>query len=555
MSAMRPATARTSLPEWRAIVDHTRTLAPQHLRDLFAEDPSRADRFSFEACGLFVDHAKQRITAETLVRLLALAEACGLESRIDAMFSGARINTTEHRAVLHVALRAPAGERIMLDGHDVVPDVHEVLGRMGAFAERVRGGAWTGHTGRRIRTVVNIGIGGSDLGPVMANDALKSYATPDLAFRFVSNVDGSDFVEATAGLDPAETLFIVASKTFTTLETLANARSARDWLVGALGTEAAVAKHFVAVSTAAAEVSAFGIDTANMFGFWDWVGGRYSMDSAIGLATMLAIGPERFGELLAGFHAMDVHFREAPLERNLPVLQGLVDVWNTTFLGSGSIAVLPYDHALRRFAAYLQQLAMESNGKRVTLDGATIDGYDTCPVYWGEPGTNGQHSFYQLIHQGTRTIPCEFIGFARSRRPLGRHHDLLMANVFAQAEALAFGRSADEVRAEMAAKGGVDESLVPHKVFPGNRPSTTILAEELTPHALGALVAYHEHAVFTQGVIWNVNPFDQWGVELGKVLAMRIVPELEAAAEPPLSGHDPSTAGLIRRYRTLRGRG
>ena len=555
MSAMRPATARTSLPEWRAVIDHARTLAPRHLRDLFAEDPSRADRFSFEACGLFVDHAKQRITAETLVRLLALAEACGLESRIDAMFSGARINTTEHRAVLHVALRAPAGERIMLDGRDVVPDVHEVLGRMGAFAERVRGGAWTGHTGRRIRTVVNIGIGGSDLGPVMANDALKSYATPDLAFRFVSNVDGSDFVEATAGLDPAETLFIVASKTFTTLETLANARSARDWLVGALGTEAAVAKHFVAVSTAAAEVSAFGIDTANMFGFWDWVGGRYSMDSAIGLATMLAIGPERFGELLAGFHAMDVHFREAPLERNLPVLQGLVDVWNTTFLGSGSIAVLPYDHALRRFAAYLQQLAMESNGKRVTLDGGTIDGYDTCPVYWGEPGTNGQHSFYQLIHQGTRTIPCEFIGFARSRRPLGRHHDLLMANVFAQAEALAFGRSADEVRAEMVAKGGVDESLVPHKVFPGNRPSTTILAEELTPHALGALVAYHEHAVFTQGVIWNVNSFDQWGVELGKVLATRIVPELEAAAEPPLSGHDPSTAGLIRRYRTLRGRG
>ena len=555
MSAMRPATARTSLPEWRAVIDHTRALMPRHLRDLFAEDPSRADRFSFEACGLFVDHAKQRITADTLVRLLALAEACGLESRIDAMFSGARINTTEHRAVLHVALRAPAGERIMLDGRDVVPDVHEVLGRMGAFAERVRGGAWTGHTGRRIRTVVNIGIGGSDLGPVMANDALKSYATPDLAFRFVSNVDGSDFVEATAGLDPAETLFIVASKTFTTLETLANARSARDWLVGSLGTEAAVAKHFVAVSTAAAEVSAFGIDTANMFGFWDWVGGRYSMDSAIGLATMLAIGPERFGELLAGFHAMDVHFREAPLERNLPVLQGLVDVWNTTFLGSGSIAVLPYDHALRRFAAYLQQLAMESNGKRVTLDGGTIDGYDTCPVYWGEPGTNGQHSFYQLIHQGTRTIPCEFIGFARSRRPLGRHHDLLMANVFAQAEALAFGRSADEVRAEMAAKGGVDESLVPHKVFPGNRPSTTILAEELTPHAIGALVAYHEHAVFTQGVIWNVNPFDQWGVELGKVLAMRIVPELEAAAEPPLSGHDPSTAGLIRRYRTLRGRG
>ena len=549
------AVVRTALQAWRAVADHARAIAPRHLRDLFAEDPSRADRFSFEACGLFVDHAKQRLSADSLALLVALAEACGLRSRIDAMFSGGRINSTERRAVLHVALRAPAGERIVLDGRDVVPDVHEVLGRMGAFAERVRGGAWTGHTGRRIRTVVNIGIGGSDLGPVMANDALRSYATPDLAFRFVSNVDGSDFVEATAGLDPAETLFIVASKTFTTLETLANARSARDWLVGRLGAEAAVAKHFVAVSTAAAEVSAFGIDTANMFGFWDWVGGRYSMDSAIGLATMLAVGPTRFGELLAGFHAMDVHFREAPLERNLPVLQGLIDVWNTTFLGSGSIAVLPYDHALRRFAAYLQQLAMESNGKRVTLDGATIDSYDTCPVYWGEPGTNGQHSFYQLIHQGTRTIPCEFVGFARSRRPLGRHHDLLMANVFAQAEALAFGRSADEVRAEMAAKGGVDESLVPHKVFPGNRPSTTILAEELTPHALGALVAYHEHAVFTQGVIWNVNSFDQWGVELGKVLATRIVPELEADADPSLDGHDASTAALIRRYRTLRGRG
>ncbi|MFM8538879.1 MAG: glucose-6-phosphate isomerase [Planctomycetaceae bacterium] len=557
MSGTHPSevTARTALPAWRAVADHARAIAPRHLRDLFAEDPSRADRFSFEACGLFVDHAKQRLSADSLALLVALAEACGLRSRIDAMFSGARINSTERRAVLHVALRAPAGERIVLDGRDVVPDVHEVLGRMGAFAERVRGGAWTGHTGRRIRTVVNIGIGGSDLGPVMANDALRSYATPDLAFRFVSNVDGSDFVEATAGLDPAETLFIVASKTFTTLETLANARSARDWLVGRLGAETAVAKHFVAVSTAAAEVSAFGIDTANMFGFWDWVGGRYSMDSAIGLATMLAIGPTRFGELLAGFHAMDVHFREAPLERNLPVLQGLIDVWNTTFLGSGSIAVLPYDHALRRFAAYLQQLAMESNGKRVTLDGATIDSYDTCPVYWGEPGTTGQHSFYQLIHQGTRTIPCEFVGFARSRRPLGRHHDLLMANVFAQAEALAFGRSADEVRAEMAAKGGVDESLVPHKVFPGNRPSTTILAEELTPHALGALVAYHEHAVFTQGVIWNVNSFDQWGVELGKVLATRIVPELEADADPSLESHDASTAALIRRYRTLRGRG
>jgi glucose-6-phosphate isomerase len=546
-------TSRSTLAAWSAVADHAAAVAPRHLRDLFAAEPDRAERFAFEGCGLFVDHAKQRLAADTLGLLVALAEACDLRGRTAAMFAGRRINTTEHRAVLHVALRAPVGERILLDGHDVVPEVHDVLGRMAAFAERVRGGDWLGHTGRRIRTVVNIGIGGSDLGPVMANDALRSYATPDLDFRFVSNVDGSDFVEATTGLDPAETLFVIASKTFTTLETLANARSARDWLVAALGSEAAVAKHFVAVSTAAAEVSAFGIDTANMFGFWDWVGGRYSMDSAIGLATMLAIGPQRFGELLAGFHAMDEHFRDAPFDRNLPVLQGLIDVWNTTFLGGGSIAVLPYDHALRRFPAYLQQLAMESNGKRVTLGGDTIEDYPTCPVYWGEPGTNGQHSFYQLIHQGTRTIPCEFIGFARSRRPLGRHHDLLMANVFAQAEALAFGRTADEVRAEMAARGAVDESLVPHKVFPGNRPSTTILAESLTPFTLGALVAYHEHAVFTQGVIWNINSFDQWGVELGKVLASRIVPELEAAAEPDLLGHDPSTAALIRRYRSLRG--
>jgi len=557
-----PGLGRDDLPEWRDVAEAAAALGRRHLRQLFADDPGRADRFTFEACGLLVDHSKQRITPEALAALLRLAEACGLRERIAAMFAGERINVTEDRAVLHVALRAPRGDSILFEGRDVVPDVHSVLDRMRVFADEVRSGRWLGQTGRPIRAVVNIGIGGSDLGPVMAWQALRHYSHGPGAdgpclprtFRFVSNVDGSDFLEATRDLDPAETLFIVASKTFTTQETILNARSAREWLVARLGDESAVARHFVAVSTNAAEVSAFGIDTANMFGFWDWVGGRYSMDAAIGLATMLAIGPERFGELLAGFHAMDRHFREAPFERNLPVLQGLLDVWNTTFLGSGSIAVLPYDHALRRFAAYLQQLAMESNGKRVTLAGATIDAYDTCPVYWGEPGTNGQHSFYQLIHQGTRTIPCEFIGFARSRRPLGRHHDLLMANVFAQAEALAFGRTADEVRAEMAAKGGVDEPLVPHKVFPGDRPSTTILAEELTPHSLGALVAYHEHAVFTQGVIWDVNSFDQWGVELGKVLAQRIVPELEAAAEPPLADHDPSTAALIRRYRTLRGR-
>ncbi len=538
------SSSRTSLHDWQALSDHAHATRQLTLRDLFAADHVRAERLSFEACGLFVDHSKQRITEGTLPMLVRLAEACGLRERIAAMFAGDRINTTEHRSVLHVALRTPRSERILVDGVDVVPGVHEVLERMASFCDRVRGGQWLGHTGRRIRAIVNIGIGGSDLGPVMASTALRHYSDRDLTFRFVSNVDGTDFAEAVQGLDPAETLFIVASKTFTTQETLANARTARAWALAALGDEQAVARHFVAVSTNASEVAAFGIDTANMFGFWDWVGGRYSMDSAIGLSTMLAIGPERFSELLAGFHEMDEHFRTADFEQNLPVLQGLLAVWNTTFLGAHTIAVLPYDQYLARFPAYLQQLTMESNGKRVTLAGRFIDDYETCPVYWGEPGTNGQHSFYQLIHQGTRLIPCDFIGFVRSLNPAGRHHDLLMANCFAQAEALAFGKTEAEVRAD-----GVPESLVPHKTFPGNRPSTTILAERLTPRLLGSLVALYEHAVFTQGAIWDVNPFDQWGVELGKVLANRIVPELEAEAEPEMTHHDHSTALLIRRYR------
>jgi len=549
MSAEPSRPSRAALPEWRAVAEHARATGQLTLRELFASDPTRAERLSFEACGLFVDHSKQRLAEGTLPLLVQLARACGLRERIAAMFAGARINTTEHRAVLHVALRAPRGATITLDGEDVVPGVHEVLGRMAAFCDRVRRGEWLGHTGKRIRNVVNIGIGGSDLGPVMAFTALKHYADRELTFRFVSNVDGTDFAEAVHDLDPAETLFIVSSKTFTTQETLANARSARAWALAAFGDDAAVARHFVAVSTNAEEVAAFGIDTANMFGFWDWVGGRYSMDSAIGLSTMLAIGPERFGELLAGFHAMDEHFRSADFEHNLPVLQGLISVWNTTFLGAHTIAVLPYDQYLSRFPAYLQQLAMESNGKRVTLAGREIDDYETCPVFWGEPGTNGQHSFYQLIHQGTRLIPCDFLGFLESLNPLGRHHDLLMANCFAQAEALAFGKTAAEVRAD-----GVPEELVPHKTFPGNRPSTTILAERLTPRVLGSLVALYEHAVFTAGAIWDVNPFDQWGVELGKVLANRIVPELEAAAEPALDHHDPSTATLIRRYRAAQRR-
>jgi len=539
--------SRTTLHEWQAVADHARATGRLTLRELFAAEPIRAERFSFEACGLLVDHSKQRLTEGTLPLLIRLAEACGLRERIEAMFTGERINTTEGRAVLHVALRAPRGETILVDGKDVVPEVHEVLDRMAAFCRRVRSGDWLGHTGKPIRNVVNIGIGGSDLGPVMAFTALRHYADRALTFRFVSNVDGTDFAEATRDLDPAETLFIVSSKTFTTQETLANAHTARAWLLTSLGDEAAVAKHFVAVSTNAVEVAAFGIDTATMFGFWDWVGGRYSMDSAIGLSTMLAIGPEEFHELLAGFHAMDEHFRSAPFEANLPVLQGLITVWNATFLGAATIAVLPYDQYLARFPAYLQQLAMESNGKRVTLSGRVIDDYQTCPVYWGEPGTNGQHSFYQLIHQGTQLIPCDFIGFIESLNPLGQHHDLLMANCFAQAEALAFGKTAAEVRAD-----GVPEELVPHKTFPGNRPSTTILARRLTPRLLGSLIALYEHAVFTAGVIWDINPFDQWGVELGKVLAKRIVPELESAEDPKLGHHDHSTAMLIRRYREAR---
>lgn len=536
--------ARTTLPEWEAVADHAAATAALHLRDLFAADHHRAARMSFEACGLFIDHSKQRITDGTLPLLVRLAHACGLRERIDAMFAGERINATENRAVLHVALRAPRSQTILVGGENVVPGVHDVLDRMAAFCDRVRSGAWLGHTGKRIRAVVNIGIGGSDLGPVMAYTALRHYADRAITFRFVSNVDGTDFAEAVHDLDPAETLFIVASKTFTTQETLANARTARAWTLAAVGDDAAIAKHFVALSTNAQEVAAFGIDTANMFGFWDWVGGRYSMDSAIGLSTMLAIGSEQFRDLLAGFHAMDEHYRIAPFETNLPVLHGLIAVWNTTFLGAHTIAVLPYDQYLARFPAYLQQLTMESNGKRVTLSGRTIDDYDTCPIYWGEPGTNGQHSFYQLIHQGTRLIPCDFLGFLRSLNPLGRHHDILMANCFAQAEALAFGKTADEVRAD-----GAPETLVAHKTFPGNRPSSMILAERLTPRVLGSLVALYEHAVFTAGAIWDVNPFDQWGVELGKVLASRIVPELEAADEPSLEHHDASTAALIHRYR------
>jgi glucose-6-phosphate isomerase len=539
----------TKQPAWTALGRHFRKIRVRHLRSLFAADPTRGRRLTAEAAGLFLDYSKNRVTGETVRLLIRLARQCGLRERIDAMFAGERINATEHRAVLHVALRAPRGATILVDGKNVVPDVHDVLERMTGFADRIRGGAWTGHTGRRIRNVVNIGIGGSDLGPVMAYEALRHYSDRSLRFRFVSNVDGSDLVEATGDLDPAETLFIVASKTFTTLETMTNAQSARDWLLNGLGGDAtAVAKHFVAVSTNAREVSAFGIDPANMFGFWDWVGGRYSMTSAIGLSTMTAVGPARFREMLDGFHRMDEHFRTAPFERNLPVLMGLLTVWYTNFFGAETVAVLPYDNYLKRFPAYLQQLAMESNGKAVTLDGRPVR-YDTGPVYWGEPGTNGQHSFLQLMHQGTRLVPCDFVVFARPLTPLGRHHDLLVANVFAQAEALAFGRTRDEVEAK-----GTAAALVPHRVFAGNRPSSVILAERLTPATLGALVALYEHSVFTQGVIWGVNPFDQWGVELGKALAQAIIPELESAAAPKL-GHDSSTNSLIRRYRTLRSAG
>ena len=529
---------------WRALERHANEIRATHLRDLFAADPTRGERLSVEAEGIYLDYSKNRITDETLKLLLALAEERSVAERRDAMLAGEKINVTENRAVLHVALRAPKGERIEVDGEDVVPLVHEVLDRMSDFADRIRSGAWKGHTGKRIRNVVNIGIGGSDLGPVMAYEALRFYSQRDLTFRFVSNVDGTDIAEATRDLDPEETLFVVSSKTFTTLETLRNAKSAREWLLATLNDDAAVAKHFVAVSTNAEEVSKFGIDTENMFGFWDWVGGRYSMDSAIGLSTMIAVGPENFRKLLAGFHAMDEHFRTAPFEQNLPVLLGLLTVWYTDFFDAQTVAILPYDQYLKRFPAYLQQLTMESNGKSVTLDGTRVD-YDTSPIYWGEPGTNGQHSFYQLIHQGTRLIPADFIGFDKSLNPVANHHDLLMANVFAQTEALAFGKTPEQVREE-----GTADWLVPHQVFEGNRPSNTLLADRLDPETLGKLVALYEHNVFVQGVIWNVNSFDQWGVELGKVLATRIADELEA--EDVELTHDSSTNALIQRYRQAR---
>jgi len=544
MTESAPNTALTRLPAWQALLAHYATVKDVHLRQLFADDPGRGERLALEGVGLYLDFSKHRITGETLRLLVRLADESGLRSRIDAMFGGERINVTENRVVLHTALRAPRDAAVMVDGENVVPRVHEVLDRMAAFADRVRDGVWTGHTGKRIKNVVNIGIGGSDLGPVMAYEALRHYSRREMTFRFVSNVDGTDFAEATQDLDPAETLFIVSSKTFTTLETMTNARTARAWLVQGVGDEAAVSRHFVAVSTNGAEVTKFGIDPANMFGFWDWVGGRYSMDSAIGLSTMLAVGPDNFRALLAGFHAMDEHFRTAPFEQNLPVLMGLLTVWYADFFGAQTVAVLPYDQYLKRFPAYLQQLTMESNGKGVTLAGAPVD-YDTSPVFWGEPGTNGQHSFYQLIHQGTRLIPCDFIGICRSLNPLGNHHELLMSNVFAQGEALAFGKDADQVRGE-----GTPEWLVAHRTFPGNRPSTTILAEKLTPGTLGSLVALYEHSVFTQGAIWQIDSFDQWGVELGKSLAQRIIPEL-GTGEPELA-HDSSTNALIRRYRRQR---
>jgi glucose-6-phosphate isomerase len=530
---------------WKALSEHYQKIRDLHLRTLFAEDPSRGGRFAVEAAGLYLDYSKHRITGDTMRLLLALAGEAGLRGRIDAMFAGEKINLTERRAVLHVALRAPRGATIMTEGKNVVPEVHEVLDRMTAFSRRVRDGSWKGHTGKRIRNVINIGIGGSDLGPVMAYEALRHYSDRDLTVRFVSNVDGTDFVEATRDLDSAETLFIISSKTFTTLETMTNAQSARKWSLEGLGDEKAIAKHFVAVSTNAAEVSKFGIDTQNMFGFWDWVGGRYSMDSAIGLSTMIAVGPDHFRAMLDGFHVIDEHFRTAPFEHNLPVIMGLLSIWYNDFFGAQTVGVFPYEQFLKRFPAYLQQLTMESNGKHVTLDGTTVD-YQTGPIFWGEPGTNGQHSFYQLIHQGTKLIPCDFIAFHRSLNPLGRHHDMLLANVFAQGEALAFGKTPEQVKAE-----GTPDWLVPHRVFEGNRPSTTILAEQLTPETLGKLVALYEHSVFTQGAIWGIDSFDQWGVELGKVLAQRIIPELENAGEPQLK-HDSSTNALIARCREHR---
>jgi glucose-6-phosphate isomerase len=532
---------------WSALGEHYAAIRSAHLRDLFAADPERGERLNAEAAGVFLDYSKNRITGETVRLLLNLAEAAGLRRHIDAMFAGEKINISENRAVLHVALRAPLGATILVDGKNVVPDVHAVLEKMSGFAERVRSGAWTGHTGKRIRNIVNVGIGGSDLGPVMAYEALRHYSDRNLTCRFVSNVDGTDFAEAVVDLDPAETLFVISSKTFTTLETMTNARTARAWLLGKLQSDdSAVAKHFVAVSTNAVEVAKFGIDTANMFGFWDWVGGRYSMDSAIGLSTMIAVGPAAFTEMLLGFHEMDEHFRTAPFAQNLPVLMGLLSIWYNDFFGAQTVAVLPYEQYLKRFPAYLQQLTMESNGKHVQVDGSPVT-HETGPVYWGEPGTNGQHSFYQLIHQGTRLIPCDFIGFAQALNPLGDHHDILIANVFAQGEALAFGKTPEQVKAE-----GTPDWLVPHRVFEGNRPSNTLMLDKLTPAALGKLVALYEHSVFTQGVIWNIDSFDQWGVELGKVLAQRIIPELDAGANRPLA-HDSSTNALIRRYRIQKG--
>ena len=535
----------TDSPAWKALQSHHSEVAGLHLRELFAADPGRGDNLTAEACGIFLDYSKNRVTDKTLELLLRLAGERGLRERIDAMFRGDKINITENRAVLHTALRAPRGEKIVVDGEDVVPAVHEVLDKMASFADRIRSGQWLGHTGKKIRNVINIGIGGSDLGPVMAYEALKFYSDRALRCEFVSNVDSDDFAEAVHGLDPAETLFVISSKTFTTLETMTNAHTAREWVLRGLGgDESAIAKHFVAVSTNAEKVREFGIDTANMFGFWDWVGGRYSMDSAIGLSTMVAVGPANFRALLDGFREMDEHFRTAPFGKNLPVLMGLLAVWYGDFFDAQTVAVLPYEQYLKRFPAYLQQLTMESNGKSITLDGQHVD-YNTGAIYWGEPGTNGQHSFYQLIHQGTHLIPCDFIGFAKTLNPIGRHHDILMANMFAQAEALAFGKTAEEVRAE-----GTREDLVPHRVFEGNRPSNTILAEVVDPKTLGKLVALYEHSVFTQGVIWNINPFDQWGVELGKVLAQRIIPELESR-EVPMLNHDSSTNALITRYRRM----
>jgi glucose-6-phosphate isomerase len=541
--ALKPLTQRKA---WAALKAHQKKIAATDLRKLFADDPKRGENFSLESVGIYLNYSKNLITDKTIKLLIDLAKESKVQERRDAMFRGEKINITENRAVLHVALRAPKDESIIVDGKNVVPEVHEVLDKMADFSNRVRGGAWKGHTGKRIRNVINVGIGGSDLGPVMAYEALKFYSDRNMRFRFVSNVDGTDFAEAVVDLDPAETLFIISSKTFTTLETMTNAHTARDWsLKGLGGDEKAVAKHFVAVSTNSAEVSKFGIDTANMFGFWDWVGGRYSMDSAIGLSTMLAVGPDNFQAMLNGFHEMDEHFRTAPLDRNLPVILGLLALWYTDFFGAQTIAVLPYEQYLKRFPAYLQQLTMESNGKHVTLDGTKVN-YDTGQIFWGEPGTNGQHSFYQLIHQGTRLIPCDFIAFGKTLNPLGRHHDMLVANVCAQSEALAFGKTPAQVKAE-----GTPDWLVPHRVFEGNRPSNTLLLERLTPEALGKLVALYEHAVFTQGAIWHIDSFDQWGVELGKVLAQRIIPELENKTEPALK-HDSATNAVIRKYRELK---